>query len=606
MRRLVRINSMSLVSKNVKDVVIKGILFAALSVFATLSLYYIIEKTSIQSITVIGSCLLFIVFLLLSFVVIRNNKLTIIELVFASLISLICTYSYVEQGIISFVAIFIGFAYIFFLFKRSIDRLTEFSHTRSLTFVKKKTVIVATLLFLLASWMIYIVAYYPGIGFYDSLWQLSQFYGYSEFSSHHPVIASLIMGAITYIGSLISGDALFLSYVGLQLMLSLAFFTYITYSALDILQKDTKEGYIEINARNLVFYILLLVIFSFIPIFPLYSLTFTKDVLYTVALCFCMITLFKKYHGQKVSNWLLTISLFVIASFRKEGLIVTLVVAVIFIMCSSDKKKNAIKFTLFFVSLICINSLLGLFLHINPGSPIEMFALPDQQIALEVKEHEDSFTDKEIQDLNKMLVKHDYRILGEKFNTENADYVKMEFNAGRYSRKTIIRIWAHHLVLHPATFANAFLETTNGYFNPFITKFQGTFLDSLQWFNKDTTNSWKKTFGLPDNKLQPSNMGVNSDLRASLEQIYHYCLNNKTISWILSPAMYMWIFLSELCICFEQRKYRLLLICIPLLLVCGMCALAPINGSMRYALPIIYMSIALLPLIAYERQSKKD
>lgn len=592
---------MTLASKEGKENLSRSILLVVLSFLGTFALNHINIAINMNDISILGQCLLFIILLMISFAVIHKKQFTIVELVFALLISLVCTYSCIGEGFV-FIPIFIGFAYIFFLCKHGVDRLTTSSMSRVITSLKKRTVILVTGSVLLMAWCIYIIAYYPGIGFYDSLWQLSQFYGYTAFSTHHPVMSSIVMGIITYPGSLIGSDALFLSYVGLQLVLSVIFFTYVTYSSLNILQNNANNDYVNITVKNLTLYFILLFVFSCIPIYPLYSVTFMKDVLYAVALCFCIVILFKKYRDEKISSWLFGISLFIVAAFRNEGIVIALTIATIYITYSADKKKIAKKFAIFFAAFLCVNTALGVLLHVNHGSPIEMFALPDQQIAREIRDHSDSFTKEEIQELNKMLISHDFTVLGDKFNTESADYVKMEFDSGEYSRKTIIRIWLRHLVLHPATFIAATLDTTNGYYNPLITKHQGTFFDSLQWFNHDTTDTWRNTFGLPNNALHPSNMGVNSDLRASLAQAYAYVLNHKAISWILSPATYFWIFLCELCICIEQRKYKLALTFIPLLLVCGMCALSPINGSMRYALPIIYASIALLPFIAHAKQ----
>ena len=53
---------------------------------------------------------------------------------------------------------------------------------------------------IIVAWIPYYALFAPGLGFYDSLWQLSQFYGYTSYNSQHPVLATLVIGVLFSIG----------------------------------------------------------------------------------------------------------------------------------------------------------------------------------------------------------------------------------------------------------------------------------------------------------------------------------------------------------------------------------------------------------------------
>lgn len=94
----------------------------------------------------------------------------------------------------------------------------------------------------LVTWLPYMIAFFPGspAGF-DTVGQISQYFGYSAFSSHHPILSSISYGLVAQFGLFIGGllgigdNGLGLAVMLFQTLCFAAAFVYLLYVCRDYL-----------------------------------------------------------------------------------------------------------------------------------------------------------------------------------------------------------------------------------------------------------------------------------------------------------------------------------------------------------------------------------
>ena len=225
----------------------------------------------------------------------ENIVVYVLSIIFSLL--LIFGYSYEKYGNASLIFknfINLGlsvliFGGLFFLFKISISKLYSWLDKKKFidNDVKKKSKFriifekhpfIVSMIFMLICWLPYIVSFYPIILSPDPSFQIKQFFGipnkYSTYvnlidpnvilTNHHPVIHTLLLGNCLKIGTLIGNDN----------------FALFIYSFIQILVLSSVLSYTIKYMNNLkVPYklkLLFLLICSFVPMFPFYSVSAIK------------------------------------------------------------------------------------------------------------------------------------------------------------------------------------------------------------------------------------------------------------------------------------------------------------------------------------------
>lgn len=122
----------------------------------------------------------------------------------------------------------------------------------------------------------------------------------------------------------------------------------------------------------------------------------------------------------------------------------------------------------------------------------------------------------------------------------------------------------------------------------------GSVFDSFQWLEPDIADSWRNLFDIPGQALDPEYPQITEPLRNGYLQCIRTLYTTPIINVAFSPATYVWCALVVTLIMLNKRRYAELWVLVPAALVLGMCLLAPINGSIRYALPLLYCAPILL------------
>ncbi len=450
-------------------------------------------------------------------------------------------------------------------------------------------------------WSIYILAFYPIVLSPDPSYQILQYFNVPNkyidwviqkdpnvfMTTHHSVLHTYLLGWAITIGRNILND-------NFGLFLYTVFQTIIYISTLAYSIKVTKNFHLSNK-----YCFVLLIIYLFVPMYGIYTVSANKDVLYTsLMLLFILhiIEYIKNFKDNKLNNFFVVrfiLILIFLSLFRNNGLYIILLTLPFLLFYS---KKNWIKMSMaFLVSLICIfsfNKILIPSLGISNGSIREMLSIPFQQTARYVKYYENDLSEKDKKVIDKIL---GYSTLAQRYDAELADPVKNEYNKNTTNEdlKKYFAVWYKGLIKHPDVYIDATLNNTYGYFYP----------ATHNWYAYSRYKDTVTKKGVVEYYWSESTKSLRMVLTA-YANIFPYiplvgCLSN------IGFGTWMILILSSYLITNKLKKY--LIVLIPM---CGsllFCFLSPANTYFRYAMPYLFVLpvITLLLLnINHEKQKQ--
>lgn len=450
---------------------------------------------------------------------------------------------------------------------------------------------------ILLLWLIYIIAFYPGILSPDPSFQLLQYFNidnkYSEYvnlidknviiTNHHPVLHTLLLGFFTNIG------IKFFSSFNIGLFIYTIFQTIILSSTLSYTIKFMKEINISLKYRKIC-----LLIYSLVPVFPLYALSPVKDVIFGSLIILYIISIYKfiKFKKQiKFKDIILEIILMVLITlFRNNGIHVILLSFPFLIFTN---KENLFKFILIFISTILIyfsySKIILPHFKITNGSIREVLSVPFQQTARYVKEHKKEVTKKEEVIIDKLL---NYDTIDTRYNPKLADPVKNEFNKDYTDKdlKNYFDVWFTEFKKHPITYVEATIENTYGYFYPIETN----------WYvhikGKKIVNNYGFDYHFNE-KLKPLRMVL-----GGFATIFPYI---PFIGLIINIGFNTWILLFMLSYMIYRKEYKDIIYLIPSFILLLVCFVSPANTYFRYALPNIFAMPVMLSMFSKIKEKDK-
>lgn len=460
---------------------------------------------------------------------------------------------------------------------------------RILKFIDEKPFL-SSILIIIAFWLIYIIAFYPVILSPDPSFQIKQFFNvdtkYAEgvvkldenvnITNHHPVVHTLLLGECISLGRLIGSDNLGLFiYSMIQIGILVATLSYTI--------KYLKKVNISLKVR-----VILLMIYSIVPMFPFYAMSAVKDTIYTSFMILYVIFLYdfitfnkdKKISNIKVIYVILLLLL--ISLFRNNGVYV-IVLSFPFIIFYS--RKNMIKtitiFAIFLSLTTCYSKVILPYFKITNGSIREMLSIPFQQTARYVKNHGDEISEEDKRAIDKILI---YDTIAERYQPELSDPVKNKYNkyATSDDLKEYFKAWYRGLTKHPGTYIEATINNTYGYFYP----------NAIKWYTYHKYDSRVTKDNLVDysyNDLQ----GIRDTL-VVYQGIYPYIPFVGLISNI-GFNTWMLLIMGVYLITFKKKEY--LIVLMPLYVSVLICIASPANTYFRYAMPYIFSNCVLIPLL---------
>lgn len=313
---------------------------------------------------------------------------------------------------------------------------------------------------LLVGWIPYWLAAYPGFFTYDATNAFIQhFYGI-EYSTHHPLIHSVLIADVfrimlKFFPENYNAGIVALSWI--TMLMGAAVFVYML-------------DYIYERSNRWVFGAGLLYLTCF-PTIGLFASCSTKDTFTAFWLLFFTIKLLKLYERSCEKNpryqyGILVFFLVMMLLYRKNMLIAFVLFLPFFFLIV---KNNRVRWAVIFATGLCgyflCNGLLEHRYHPAHGAIGEMLCVPLQQMArVYVTEEDDMFTPQEKQLFDRI---HPYSL--SEYHELNADYVKHDMDDAvmRENLPGFFKMWIRIGIHHPVEYVEAFLANTYQAWYPF-------------------------------------------------------------------------------------------------------------------------------------------
>ncbi len=446
---------------------------------------------------------------------------------------------------------------------------------------------------LMIFWLPYIIINYPAVIHADSGVMLSEYLG-NNLYNHHPVVQTVIWGSFVKFGYNVFG-----SYnIGVFLF---AFIQYVYETFIFAL----LFNYVYKKGGGYPTFIILLsyIVVATMPAFSRYATSVCKDSNYSFYLLFMVWLMFKtvdfkdaiwneKNKRIYLIIWVITI-LFVCFA-RKNG-VYTVILTVPFLLIYLRKNKRA------FVSVL-ISILLGLGLYyageyaianvwdIGNDDTKEIYSIQYQQTARFVRDYGEDVEPKERDAINAIL---DYDSLAEKYNPELVDPVKNTFNFDSTDEdfRKYLGVWFEMFFKHPTVYIQATLNNVYGYFYP----------EDIGYY-KDL---FFMTQCVDENKIFSP-----EPLKEASEKLCEINMSTRklpVIGLFSSMGFFVWldIFIMLYFMMFKKDK-KFAVYNLPAIISLLICIAGPANNTMRYGLPIIYISPILICMCFKSKNEAKE
>ena len=299
-----------------------------------------------------------------------------------------------------------------------------------------------------AFWIPYFVAYFPGVYWYDTSWQLMEYYDPSvPFTDHHPFMMTYLYIGFAHIGKALFNNAIYGLYL-LVLVQSLL-------STLAIACTVCYTGKYNTPWKCRFFIAAFLTLF---PIIPMMSMSLAKDTFNTPFFVFFSIAFCELWRTQgeilkSVSfNVFFILDVLAVSLTKKTGMYI-IVLALLLLACFVVKHWSCKIATIVLGSVpylvvgIIVPTFILPALHIAPGESNEILAVPMQQVANVVHDHKDDLSAAEI-DKIQQTYHMDIDQLQGAYCWYKADPIKGQELSSK-DVHALITTWMKQLVKHP-------------------------------------------------------------------------------------------------------------------------------------------------------------
>ncbi len=451
-----------------------------------------------------------------------------------------------------------------------------------------------TIIIILIAWLPYIISFYPNIMSSDPANQIKQYFGMDtrfstgvnlindniKITNHHPAFHSFILGGCAKIGDAIGN-------INLGLFMFSCFQLFVLISALTYSLIYLKRLKIPFIYRFIV-----LIMYSLIPVFPLYAMSPVKDVFFGALLIFFIIELHRlitSNYNKKDYIILGLLMLFTMLT-RNNGVYI-LLFTILGTIIVIKEKRLALIITILSTLFVYVahNKILLPKMNITSGSIREVLSVPFQQTARYVKYHSEELNEEEIAIIDKIL---NYETLGTRYKANLADYVKDEFNKDTTNEDLIkyLKVWFIHLFKHPMTYINATINTTYGYFYP----------NTSNWYVYHNYDKKLENVGLDYHFIK--GLGIPRSILGNFGVIYPYI---PILGSQVNIGFNVWVYMLLFTYLIVEKKKKFILLLIPAFTLLLTCVVGPVNTYFRYMVPIVFSLPLIIGLIYKETKTKK-
>ena len=430
-------------------------------------------------------------------------------------------------------------------------------------------------------WLPYLVLCWPGSLTYDAQWQLGQYFGRTAATNHHPWLSTLLLGGIVDLGG--SLDWGLFCYILFQSALCAAVFAAVCVQAGEL-------------AGRRAFW-LSLAYYALVPTWGAYAQMVVKDTIFygVFAAFFLLLAETLRRRGEAGPALLAGLGLLALACalLRNNG--VYLVVPALLALGAAVRRPK-IRAALaglgagVLVLYLAFVQLALPALGVAPGSSREMLSLPFQQTARYVALYGDELTAEEIAVIDSVL---DYETVRDWYDPRVADTVKNTYHGTPETMKDYWELWLDCGLKHPDAYLQATLNSMFGYFLP---------------------GYRYGVFGGNYFMTQDPRYGIDVDFRfpAAASAVDYFSRLWSEIPGLLllnAPGTHSWALILCTAALLRKKRVRVLTALVPLWITLAICCVSPVNGLVRYALPLMAVTPLLLAFTWWalrERQTGEE
>ena len=416
----------------------------------------------------------------------------------------------------------------------------------------------------LVFWLPYLVICYPGSVSTDGIYQLGQAVGATQATNHHPWFSTLLMGMFAQDGNWERGIFL---YVVFHSLVCAAAFAGIAME----LHRLTKTWLWPLCA---------IVYYGIVPTWGGYAQTYIKDTLFygvfaAFFLCVVMVLRTRGKCGPSVWAGLFLLGILG-ALLRNNGLYVAVPSLLCMVLALGTRRVKLLLSGCAAGILVVYwgwSQLLTVW-GVEPGSIREMLSLPFQQTARYVVECSDELTQEEIQIIDNVL---DYDTMLTDYDPRVADPVKNTYHGDSAALKQYFGLWLKCGLRHPDIYLEATLDMVFGYFLPGYR--YGSY--GGNYFLME-----KPQYGIEVEFAHPTKVNA-------VDQYSRLWSRTPGLLLLNAPGTHSWLLILCTAALIRKRKWYGLLSTLPIWLTLGICCVSPVNGLVRYMLPVM----ACMPLL---------
>lgn len=449
----------------------------------------------------------------------------------------------------------------------------------------------------LVVWFLLALPYFPGSVPHDGRYELNMYYGYQELTLHHTLYATMLMGAIYDAGSVVGGSiGGCVLYVLFQSVLGAIVFSRI---CLFIRTQFAESRKLRLLVLVSIAY------YALAPMWWTYMQTLMKDTLYFIVFSWFVLEMACFLTGSPKKNWMrLILSAIFACLLRNEAkyiVVVSLVVLTLFFFCKGgecgrrgNRFKIAGSLAIVVVANLILNMVVPSWLGLSSLNKVESLGVPLQQIARYVSECEDELTQEDKNVIDQVVV---YEGLADRYDPVCADPVKDRNRSDTTDEEwtAFWGLWRDKFVSHPDIYLTAALNNAFGYVYPFYF-YEG--LSTYQLYSKEP-------FGSFDEGVIYSEYVLPVQMRDVSHRLTYLWAKIPILSFVVNPGFYTWMLIVLLGAVLRKREWEKALLFIAPGLCVAVCMVSPVNGLLRYMLPVMATMplLVAVALLAYRPKS---
>ena len=447
---------------------------------------------------------------------------------------------------------------------------------------------ICSCLLILLAWLPMLILYFPGSVPWDGARQLNVAFGFYPLSNHDPLLITYLYGALMSIGKVLGGtDAWGLFFV---IAIQAAFCAAAMAVCCRTFENENLPRPMIVGA---------LVYFMLNPVLCCYSSTLLKDVL-SAALFLLFATMVfciwrrRNEKGLRVPTWLLFVACGIALSLSRNNCIYVVVatIAVMFVAWKRQRLGLVCSGVLIVSSFVLWNFLALPALGAQPGKVTEALSIPLEQTARYVTKYPEEVSELEKTAIDGILR---YDEIADNYTSDSSDLIRRLLRTPISSEayRQYFGTWLSMFCKHPEVYIEATMAQTVGYFYPQLTRYNDTHM-----LNERSEVLDKGEYDVP--------FVFDEKARKEIAIIARTAVHIPVLGLFQTAGLYTWIALLTLFYVLHRRKWSALPVLVPMIMTIFVCMASPLNGSLRYMLPVVITVPVMISICMFLGEDEKE